>query len=146
MTQELKLSTQEMRQEALDRAHNSQSSRNWMAAIDGFKAKGIPEDEIKPTGMFAANEANVFTFHAWKAKGRRVVKRPDYLQDGEKWVVPLITYIDGKRSEVDPTTGEETETRGSISKTVYVFHVTQTVPLDYPNKEQDKIKASANDF
>jgi hypothetical protein len=53
---------------ALSRAASGQSLSNWPAIFAGFTAKGIPENEIKP-------RENVFTYHAWRALGRRVSRR-----------------------------------------------------------------------
>jgi len=146
MTQEQAKTVSEIREDAFSRASNSKSIRNWTAVIDGFMQKGIQEDQIKPAGMFGDDEANVFTFHAWKHKGRRVIKRPEYLEEGEKWGVPLVTYINSKRKEIDPRTGEEVETGGKVSKKVYVFHITQTVPLEYETREREKEHAASMPF
>jgi hypothetical protein len=54
----------EMQAEALANARNGQTMTNYPAIFAGFIEKGIPEYEIKP-------RENVFTFHAWKALGRR---------------------------------------------------------------------------
>src|SRR5215472_252013 len=99
---EMKINRDEMRQESLNRAVNGQSLANYGAIFEGFAAKGIPESEIHP-------RENVFTFNAWKAKGRFVKK-------GEHGV-KVLTFI-------------ETETKtGEISKRPWsstVFHISQT--------------------
>jgi len=98
----MKINRDEMRQESLNRAVNGQSLANYGAIFEGFAAKGIPESEIHP-------RENVFTFNAWKAKGRFVKK-------GEHGV-KVLTFI-------------ETETKtGEISKRPWsstVFHISQT--------------------
>ena len=97
--------------EALRRAESGQTLSNYPAIIEGMLEKGIPPDQIRP-------RENVFTFHAWRAKGR-TVKR------GEKGV-RVITWIPVKRK--DKKTGEETE--GRIPRKAYVFHVSQTKALE----------------
>ena len=58
-------------QESLSRACNPLGSlTNYPAIINGFIAKGIPEDEILP-------RENCFTFNAWRALGR-TVKRGEH--------------------------------------------------------------------
>jgi hypothetical protein len=103
-------------QEALSRAMAGISLANYPAIIEGFIARGIPADDIKP-------RENVFTFNAWIALGR-VVRR------GEK-SLKILTWIvrDGKET-IDPSTGELTITNGKkFPKTAYVFHISQTDPL-----------------
>src|ERR1700723_3615694 len=58
------------RLESLKRAVTGQSLTNFPAIFQGFAAKGIAENEIKP-------RENVFTFDAWKALGR-VVRRGEH--------------------------------------------------------------------
>jgi len=57
------------RLESLKRAVTGQSLTNFPAIFQGFAAKGIAEDEIKP-------RENVFTFDAWKALGRHLLGNP----------------------------------------------------------------------
>jgi hypothetical protein len=71
--------------EALDRAISSASFTNYPAIYQGFLAKGIREDEIKP-------RENVFTFNAWKAKGRSVRK-------GEHGI-KVVTFIECSGVEI----------------------------------------------
>jgi hypothetical protein len=73
------MTTQELQQEAFDRATTGQALTNYPAIFAGFTAKGIPEGEIKP-------RENVFTFHAWKALGRSV-KRGEH-------GVKVVTFVD----------------------------------------------------
>lgn len=98
-------------QEALDRATTSASFANYPAIFEGFLAKGIAEADILP-------RENVFTFNAWKAKGRSV-KRGEH-------GVRMVTFIeiDGK---VDPVTGEKAEGYRRPHTTT-VFHISQTEP------------------
>ena len=99
----------EQQVEALDRATNGESLLNYPAIIDGFVDKGIPESEIKP-------RINVFTYNAWKAKGRQVLR-------GEHGV-KVITWILCKSCDLDPKTGEPKQFKRAKSATV--FHVSQT--------------------
>jgi hypothetical protein len=99
----------EMQQEALDRAQSGMALTNYPAIYAGFIAKGIAEADIVP-------RVNVFTFHAWKAKGRSVKK-------GEHGV-KVITFVTCNGAEKDDGT-RETFRRPS---TTTVFHISQTEP------------------
>ena len=96
-------------QESLTRAVSGQSVANYSAIFEGFMAKGIAIEDIKP-------RENVFTFNAWKALGRVVRK-------GEHGV-KAVTFV--------PVSGkQETETSDKsagyrMPRTVTVFHVSQT--------------------
>jgi hypothetical protein len=95
----------EKQAEALHRAAAGQSFTNYPAILDGFTAKGIPPEEIRP-------RENVFTFNAWKALGRVVRK-------GEHGV-RVVTFI-------------ETEKDGQKTRrpwTTTVFHESQTETLN----------------
>lgn len=96
--------------EAYARATQSPSLANYPAIFQGFMDRGIPEEAIRP-------RENVFTFHAWRAKGRTVRK-------GEHGV-KVITWKPITRT--DPKTGKETTLR--IMGSATVFHVSQTEPL-----------------
>ncbi len=101
----------QMAQEALGRATNGQALTNLPAILQGFQAKGIPEDEIKP-------RENVFTYQAWRALGRQVRK-------GEHGV-RVQTFIPMTHEKKDETTGKiEVVTRRHPRQTT-VFHVSQT--------------------
>ena len=99
--------TAEQQSEALSRATNGDSYLNYPAIIDGFVAKGITDVEPR---------VNVFTYNAWKAKGRQVLK-------GEHGV-KVVTWIDCKSKDIDPDTGEPK--RYKRAKSATVFHVSQT--------------------
>jgi hypothetical protein len=99
------------RAEALDRAENGQSARNYAAIIDGFKARGIPEPDILP-------RENVFTYAAWQAKGRQVMKG----QHG----VRITTFVD--MTKRDDQTGERSASFRR-PRPVSVFHISQTCEL-----------------
>src|SRR5262249_46992117 len=103
----------EMQAEALDRATTGQSLTNYPAIYQGFMAKGIAEADILP-------RENVFTFNAWKAKGRSV-KRGEH-------GVRVMTFIT-IGGEPDEITGE---VKGAHRKphTSVVFHVSQTEPTE----------------
>jgi hypothetical protein len=97
----------EIQAEALSKAINGQSLANYPTIIEGFMAKGIPEDQIKP-------RENVFSFNAWKALGR-------YVRRGEHGVkIGTIRAV----SKTDRATGEKTQFKMPWSVTV--FHISQT--------------------
>lgn len=99
----------ERRQEALDRAENGQALTNYPTIYTGFIDKGIAESDIIP-------RVNVFTYHAWIAKGRQVNR-------GEHGV-KVTTYRDTPPT-IDQATGETTP-GGKIPTTATVFHISQT--------------------
>lgn len=101
------MTMQEIRQESLSRAVQGQSFANYPAIIEGFMAKGIPPDEIRP-------RENVFTFNAWKALGRSVKK-------GERGV-KVCTMAEATKT--DEATGEKSTFRRPWHTTV--FHISQT--------------------
>lgn len=104
----------EMQAEALMRASTGQAMTNYPAIFSGFMAKGIAENEIEP-------RVNVFTFNAWKAKGRSVRK-------GEHGV-KVVTFILCEGETVrDPSTGEEKTGTYRRPHTTTVFHISQTEP------------------
>ena len=76
------------------------------------RAQGIPELEIIP-------RENVFTYHAWRAKGRQVRK-------GEHGV-KITTYIPVPEKRNDA--GELTREAGRRPKLATVFHISQTGAL-----------------
>jgi len=96
-----------LQQEALDRATSGESMSNYPALFDGFIEKGIPEEDIIP-------RVNILTFHAWKAKGRKVKKG----QHGVK----LLTWV--SMTKKDPGEGEDSTFKRP--KSVTVFHISQT--------------------
>jgi hypothetical protein len=100
-----------MQQEALNNATMNDSTFNYGAIMSGFMAKGIPESDIIP-------RVNVFTFNAWKAKGRSVKKRPDDVAPGS-YGVKVVTWVPVK----DRDTGEVT---GRSPREATVFHISQT--------------------
>lgn len=101
------MKNQEIQREALQRAISGQSLANYPAIFEGFTAKGIPADQIKP-------RENVFSFQAWKALGR-------YVRKGEHGV-KVSTRRDVTKK--DKETGEEQ--RFSIAWSSTVFHISQT--------------------
>ena len=105
--------TAEQQSEALSRAETNQSLLNYPAIFEGFIEKGVPESEIIP-------RVNVFTYNAWKAKGRQVLK-------GEHGV-KVVTWIDCKPKDIDPDTGEPKKYKRAKSATV--FHISQTEPAN----------------
>jgi antirestriction protein ArdC len=106
-----------MAAEALSRAQSGQSMANWVPIFEGFAAKGIPMEEIKP-------RENVLTYHAWRAKGRQVRK-------GEHGV-KCLTYVRPKRKgeQAPPDADANTkDKRGLIPWSTTVFHESQTDPI-----------------
>ena len=81
----------ERQAEALSRALTGKTWSNFPAIIQGFKARGISEDQISP-------RENVFTYQAWRALGRQVRK-------GEHGV-KVITFIKRDKKTEDTKTGE----------------------------------------
>lgn len=110
-------------QESLDRAQAGLSFSNYPAIFEGFLAKGISADQIKP-------RENVFTFNAWKALGRTVKK-------GEHGV-KVCTFVEGTKK--DQETGEESAFRMPRSTTV--FHVSQTKALGESDQEPVEAKTA----
>ena len=99
--------------EALGRAINGNSMANYVLIFEGFMQRGIDESKIEP-------RVNVFTYAAWKAKGRQV-------QRGEHGI-KIGVYVPIKR-EVDKADGGK-ETKTSLRpRTATVFHVSQTEPI-----------------
>ena len=111
------MNTSVMSQESLQRATSSASTMNYHSIFEGFTAKGIPIEDIKP-------RENVFTFWAWQALGRRVRK-------GEHGVKACtFVPVNGKR-ETNEDTGEIKRGAGyRIPRTTTVFHFSQTEPID----------------
>ena len=103
--------TEEQSRAALERAQTGQSLGNYAAIFEGFTAKGIPLDDIRP-------RENVLTFDAWKACGRVVRK-------GEHGV-RIVTVIE-IRSKDAPAEAKPARTR---TRRTTVFHISQTEPLD----------------
>ena len=105
---------EQIQQEALYRAASGQSLANWPTIIDGFMAKGIPVDQIRP-------RENVFTYHAWRALGRQVRR-------GEHGV-KVTTYVSADKKTGETDTAEEKRIGISRPWTATVFHVSQTDPI-----------------
>ncbi len=101
---------------ALEKAITGQSMMNYQAIIEGFIAKGIEPDQIRP-------RENVFTYEAWRAVGRQVRR-------GEKGV-SVVTFREC--SKVDKETGEISAWRSPWHSTV--FHISQTDPAVVPVAE-----------
>jgi hypothetical protein len=105
-----------MAEQALARAQGGQSWLNFQQIVEGFMAHGIAAEEIEP-------RVNVFTFWAWKAKGRKVRK-------GEHGV-KILTFVPMQHSEEREANNGETVTTvhtRSRPRTTTVFHVSQTEP------------------
>lgn len=106
--------TDEKRREALDRAENGASEKNYDAIYAGFAAKGIEEDEVLP-------RENVFTYNAWLAKGRQVRK-------GEKGV-KVETFIPVTAKDKDAPNDPEKDRKFMRQRITTVFHISQTDPI-----------------
>jgi hypothetical protein len=107
MTQEQRLT---MQANALQRAQTGTSIQNEMIVLMEFQSRGIPANQMHP-------RENCLTFHAWKAKGRSVMK-------GEHGV-KVDTYF--PRIETDLSTGQERECL--VRRTAVIFHESQTRAL-----------------
>lgn len=105
--------TEQREREALINAATGQSLMNYGSIFDGFAAKGILLDDIKP-------RENVFTFHAWKALGRSVKK-------GEHGV-KVCTFVPASKTDKD--SGEIPGFR--MPRQTTVFHLTQTEEITPP--------------
>ena len=101
------MTNQETQQQALTNATSQLSTRNYGAIFDGFIEMGIDEKDIIP-------RENIFTYNAWKALNRQVMKG----QHGVK----VVTWVPMTKKDKD--TGEKESFRRP--KTTTVFHVSQT--------------------
>ncbi len=109
---ENEIKVNERQAEALSRALTGQSWSNFPAIIQGFKVRGIPEDQILP-------RENVFTYQAWRALGRQVRK-------GEHGV-KVVTFIQRDKKKTEDSETDEVKSRTySVPRTVSVFHISQT--------------------
>lgn len=98
--------------DALRRATTNSSANNEAKVIEEFAARGIAADEIIP-------RENVFTFNAWKAKGRIVKK-------GEKGVkLEVFMRVENK----DWINEDGSAIYKTIRKFTTVFHISQTAKL-----------------
>lgn len=64
------------------------------------------------------------TFNQWKGMKGKVKPRPSHLQPGE-WGTSIVFYKPIIKSQIDPNTGEEEETRFGVLKTYTVFNIDQ---------------------
>lgn len=116
--------------DALGRAVSGQSTMNYGPIIDGFLAKGIARDDIKP-------RENIFTYDAWQAAGRQVRK-------GEHGV-KCVTFIAMKGKRI---AGEESDSsrRGGRRRPwrTTVFHISQTDAI--PGQEGTALPVRGDTF
>ena len=103
----------EINTEALNRAKHNTSLSNYPIIFQGFTAMGIPETDIIP-------RENVFTFNAWKALKRQVMRG----QHGVK----VCTYIpmDVKDKTDNKTESPAKPKRIKARRMTTVFHISQT--------------------
>ncbi len=101
---------------ALNRAENGNSIANYALIFDGFMAMDIPEDQIRP-------RENVFTWGAWKAKGRQPRR------DERKKFVTVNTWrpVFGQIDQGDGSTRKGKT--GMVPTTARVYHESQTEPM-----------------
>ncbi len=100
--------------ETLERIEHGDNTANHQAIITAFADRGIPVDEIIP-------RENVFTYQAWLALGRQVMKRPSNIPPGQYGIkIPVI------REERDPQTKKVTK---RIRAFATVFHISQTYEI-----------------
>lgn len=107
--------TEQTRREALDRAENGASERNYDALFAGFEALGISPDIVIP-------RENVFTYRAWQALGRQVKK-------GAKGVQLPEVFIPVTKKDEDHPNSEKKKQRFMRMKSPFVFHSSQTEPM-----------------
>lgn len=106
-----------LQREALQRAQCERSLANYGQIIAGFSQKGIPAHEIIP-------RVNVFTFSAWKAKGRKV-RKGEHGVKISSWIPTGRTH-----TEKNQETGEEETVARLRPFTPTVFHISQTEPME----------------
>lgn len=111
----MKTTSKQIQNEALHRAKSRTSLANYPIIIQGFLAKGISIDDIKP-------RENVFTFNAWKALGRVVRK-------GEHGI-KVCTFREDERFIRDSSSGETRIVKEKKPWFSTVFHISQTEPLN----------------
>lgn len=103
------MTAQAIAHESLTRAVSGNSIMNYMPIVEGFMARGIAVDDIKP-------RENVFTYNAWRALGRQVRR-------GEHGVkATTFVPVKGKKSTEDAAG----KNGFKMPRTVTVFHVSQT--------------------
>ncbi|MEZ5943953.1 MAG: ArdC-like ssDNA-binding domain-containing protein [Planctomycetaceae bacterium] len=70
------------------------------------------------------------TFNQWRDLGASVMKRPDHVPPGE-WGCPIIYYSPIRKTQADPTTGEEVEIEFAMLKQYTVFSAEQVELPDH---------------
>jgi hypothetical protein len=114
-----KLKREQAEREALSRASRPMPNGNDAQCILEFSSRGIPVEEIETFGP----GQNVFTYKAWRAKGRQVRK-------GEKSVKLTVWHpIDSDDDDTDRNTDKPKRKR-CRPVTACVFHVSQTDPAE----------------
>lgn len=103
------MTNKEKQQEALARARSNTALSNYPAIIRGFMERGIPQHDIKP-------RENIFTYQAWKALGKHVLK-------GEHGIKIITWLTTEKEKENDDGTVEVVTSKRPWTTTV--FHESQ---------------------
>lgn len=117
-------------QESLDRATGSFSAYNYDPIYNGFAAKGIPESDILP-------RENIFTYNAWRALGRQVMK-------GEKGVAITVWIpVRNKKNDAGTESSADKKQEYTIPRHSTVFHISQTQPIHDPEAEADQAASVA---
>lgn len=97
--------------QALKNATENNSVANYQAIFEGFAEKGIFDVEPR---------VNVLTYNAWLAVGRQVRR-------GESGV-RVVTMVSAKAKAAESGEGEGKGFK--FARTVSVFHVSQTDPIE----------------
>lgn len=111
-TRKPRLNRGEVQAQALRNALAERSMANYETIFNEFAEKGVPVDDVKP-------RENVFSYNAWLALGRQVRK-------GEHGV-KIVTWIERKAKK-----GEDDAEPYKFPRSVTVFHISQTDPVERP--------------
>jgi antirestriction protein ArdC len=106
--------------QALSRAIHNAAPTNYAAIYQGFSAKGIAMEEIRP-------RENVFTFQAWRALGR-CVRRGEH-------GVRVVTIIAVKRRDENGR-----QSAGTMPWSTTVFHISQTDEIKSERAEPARVQ------
>lgn len=130
-----RMSRDQVSAEALRNALAERSVSNYEAIFEGFADKDIAMDEVVP-------RENVFTYNAWRALGRQVRK-------GEAGV-KVVTWIERKAkagevvAEAEEKGAEGKAGGAKFSRTVAVFHISQTDPIQPQQPKAEETQQAAH--